>query len=670
MGAKKTGLLILTLVVGLSLSSSLIIAQTKEPSIEWNRTYGGSLNDWVHSIQQTLDGGYILAGETRSFNLNDWEAYLVKTDSEGKEIWSKTYDPSGSDRAYSVQETFDGGFILAGETDYGRGYNVYLLRTDSVGGVVWSQYIGGQDDEYARSIKPTSDGGYIVAGATKSFAVKRLGPVGWDWFLIKIAGNGEEIWHRAYGGDYDDFSNSAQQTSDGGYIVAGSKDPLDTEGANLIKTDSSGNVIWKKALEPIDFNALSVGQTSDKGFIIAGTDENNIRLIKTDSAGNVLWSRDFGSSEGVKTTPVQQTFDGGYILAAYGGMQIVKTDPEGNEMWSNDFNNLKISSVQETTDGGYIVAGITRAFGRGLDDIYLAKLSAESDGATTPIPETRQQKRKVVVLANSIDYDLASDFIGFLEHRGFEVAMAAAEDFNQLKDHKFIIILGGPDAPEGVGEIVRGSGILSSSDLDKLRRKGSKGKFVANNPWGRQPGQVVWILAGSDRGQTRGAHTKHRDSVVEEVKIGIAQPAIKVLDTPNPCPIDKDHPITHSPPFDSTSEKGDIYICEVVYSEDHQKWRITLYNQGDSAINIYQYQLNDGKRFHIISTDFPGPNYWITPPHEIILPPKGFFTVSVSTFNPGAITGPYSAGITLNPESGTLILHDNLEKILDRVEWG
>jgi hypothetical protein len=265
---------------------------------------------------------------------------------------------------------------------------------------------------------------------------------------------------------------------------------------------------------------------------------------------------------------------------------------------------------------------------------------------------------------------MASDFFSFLENQGFEVIRAVAEDFIQLKDHNFIIILGGPEAPEGVGEIVRESDLLDESDVVKLREKGSMGKFVANNPWGRQQGQLVWVLAGSDRGQTKNAHIKHRASVFEELMTGKAKSEIKVIDTPNPCPLDKVHPITHSFQFDSTTERKGIYICRVVYSDDPKKWRITIYNQGDSAINIYQYQLNDGKRFYIVSPDFPGPNYWITPPHDIILPPKGFFTASVSSFNPGAITGLYSAGITLNPESGTLILLDNLDKILDRVEWG
>jgi hypothetical protein len=169
MGANRIGLLIFSLIICFIFQLAQVFAQTKAPNIEWNKTYGGSLNDWVHSVQQTSDGGYIIAGETRSFEANEWEAYLVRIDKEGNEMWSETYNPShNSDRAYSVQETFDGGFIVAGETDYGRGNNVYLLRTDSIGGVEWSQYIGEQDDEYARSIQPTVDGGYIVAGATKS----------------------------------------------------------------------------------------------------------------------------------------------------------------------------------------------------------------------------------------------------------------------------------------------------------------------------------------------------------------------------------------------------------------------------------------------------------------------------------------------------------------------
>jgi hypothetical protein len=668
MRAEGKGLSIFLLIICLAFSSGPVFAESEVPTIEWNKTYGGRLNDLVHQVQETSDGGFILAGDTRSFDLNEWEAYLIKTDSNGNELWSKTYDPSHeSDRAYSIQQTPGGGFIVAGKTDYGRGYNVYFLRTDSTGTEMWSQFIGGQDYDYANSVQLTSDGGYIVAGGTKSLAVKRLGSIARDWYLIKIAGNGEKIWHRIYGGDFDDYANSAQQTSDGGFIIAGSKHSLDPDGVNLVKTDSEGNLLWKKALGPADFNAHNVQETVDGGYIIAGANEDTIYLLKTGSNGVEVWSRTFGSPEDVRRVSVQQTRDGGYVVVAKGGREFVKTDSKGNEVWSKYFKDTRISSIKQTSDGGYILAGVTRAFGPGLDDIHLIKLGAESRATQ---PQTPLKKSRVVVLTNSIDYDYAADFLDFLEERGFEVALSTAENFEQYKDQRLIVILGGPDASEGVGKIVRSSGILGVADSGRVRESGSKGKFVAIDPWERMPSQVVWVLAGSDREQTKNAHLAHRSSIVEEMESSNVQPQIKVIDTQNPCPPNKDFRISHSPQFAALEDRGDIYICDVVYGEDPEKWSITIYNQGDQSKNIYKYELSDAKRSYIITIDFPGPNYWITPPHKIILPSKGYWTVKGSTFNPGAISGPYSAGINLKTLSGTLILHDEKDKIIDMVKWG
>ena len=154
---------------------------------EWSKTFGGSGWDEANSVQQTSDGGYIIAGRTNSYGAGSKDAWLIKTDSSGKEEWSKTFGGSDYDGANSVQQTSDGGYIIAGYTgSYGAGdYDAWLIKTDSSGKEEWSKTFGDprwdRDDE-AHSIQQTSDGGYIIAGRTESY-----GAGDYDAWLIKLA---------------------------------------------------------------------------------------------------------------------------------------------------------------------------------------------------------------------------------------------------------------------------------------------------------------------------------------------------------------------------------------------------------------------------------------------------------------------------------------------------
>ena len=205
------------------------------------KTYGGTNYDGAFSVQHTSDGGYILAGWTDSFGAGDWDIFLIKTDANGNIIWAKTYGGTNDDNAYSVQQTSDGGYIVAGMTwSFGAGdWDIFLIKTDANGNIIWAKTYGGTDDEEAYSVQQTSDGGYIVAGWTTSF-----GAGGYDIFLIKTDANGNIIWAKTYGGTSYDNARSVQQTSDGGYIVAGYTASFGAGGdIFLIKTDENGNIV-------------------------------------------------------------------------------------------------------------------------------------------------------------------------------------------------------------------------------------------------------------------------------------------------------------------------------------------------------------------------------------------------------------------------------------------
>jgi uncharacterized delta-60 repeat protein len=358
------------------------------------KTYGGTNTDVASSVQQTSDGGYIVAGWTGSWPYYD--IFLIKTDASGNRIWAKTYGGTDWDGAYSVQQTSDGGYIVAGWTrSFGAGgYDIFLIKTDANGNIIWAKTYGGTNNDTAYSVQQTSDGGYIVAGRTGS-----LGVGGLDIFLIKTDANGNIIWAKTYGGTEWDWAYSVQQTSDSGYIVAGLTASFGAGSPDifLIKTDANGNIIWAKTYGGTYWdNAFSVQQTSDGGYIVAGITYSfgaggyDIFLIKTDANGNIIWAKTYGGTEWDWALSVQQTSDGGYIVAGYtysfgaglGDFFLIKTDANGNIIWAKTYGGTswdEAYSVQQTPDGGYIVAGYTESFGAGSYDIFLIKTDANGN---------------------------------------------------------------------------------------------------------------------------------------------------------------------------------------------------------------------------------------------------------------------------------------------------
>jgi hypothetical protein len=262
-------------------------------AISFAKTYGGTNDDKAYSVKQTSDGGYIVAGSTASFGAGSSDIFLIKTYANGNIQWAKTYGGTYRDSAFSLQQTSDGGYIVAGETSsFGAGYpDAFLIKTDADGNIIWAKTYGGTNWDFTFSVRQTSDGGYIVAGGTRSF-----GAGSWDIFLIKTDADGNVQWAKTYGGTSTDVATSVQQTSDGGYIVAAE---ILSFGAGswdifLIKTDANGNIQWAKTYGGTGADIpLSVQQTSDGGYIVAGfTDsfgagERDIFLIKTDANGNI-----------------------------------------------------------------------------------------------------------------------------------------------------------------------------------------------------------------------------------------------------------------------------------------------------------------------------------------------------------------------------------------------
>jgi hypothetical protein len=378
---------------------TLLLVSFSHAQQRWERTYGGAGEEYSSSVRQTSDGGYIVAGTTNSFG-NDFQVYLVKTNAYGDTIWTKIYGGLDWDSGISVQQTTDGGYIVAGQTgSFGNDYQVYLLKTNASGDTLWTRTYGGAGFEVGFSVQQTTDGGYIVAGSTESFGNGRR------VYLVKTNASGDTLWTRTYAWtDYQE-GYSVQQTQDGGYVVAGyCVDSLGTDfQVYLVKTDASGNLQWERNYGgPSEEEGYSVQQTTDGGYIIAGVTwagNGDVYLVKTDPLGNTMWTRTYGGTDTDYGYSVQQTADGGYIITggtnSFGNdyqVYLVKTNASGNLQWKRNYGGTGFEdgwSVQQTTDGGYIVAG-NYDYYQPNPQFYLIKTDANGSSA---VEEARNAER-------------------------------------------------------------------------------------------------------------------------------------------------------------------------------------------------------------------------------------------------------------------------------------
>jgi len=358
---------------------------TATGALTWEKCLGSAFEDQGRCIQQTNDGGYILTGwvatpfpsgdVTKTLGFAD--AWVVKLDDTGKIIWQQSYGGSQGDGGNRIQQTFDGGYIIAGSTNStdsevtgfhgGTGTDFWVFKINDTGKLIWGKCYGGTKNDVATSIQQTPDSGYIIAGITASNDgdITYYHGGSYDCWVVKINDTGGLQWQRTYGGSGDDEANSISLTKEGGYITTGNSNSNDG--------DVSGN------FGDYDFWTLKLNDT-----------------------GGITWAKCYGGSSTDYGSYIQQTTDSGYIMIGmslssdfevtnnYGNFDIwvVKTDPSGNIQWQKNLGGDSIDEgycITQTFDGNYATIGWSRSLdhdvtsNHGTADVWVVKL-----GATIP----------------------------------------------------------------------------------------------------------------------------------------------------------------------------------------------------------------------------------------------------------------------------------------------
>jgi hypothetical protein len=368
------------------------------PDTLWTKKYGGSNDEGAYGVQQTAEGGYIIAGTTESFDAGMDDFWLIKTNAAGDTTWTKTYGGTEYDYCYDLKLTSDGGYLLIGETYsfHPSFWFAYIIKTNSFGDTLWTSVVGEGRHYFARSGLEISGGDFIFTGRTKASGAGQE-----DLWIVKLDANGDTVWTKTMGGNDNEQGMSIQEANGGGFIIAGITESFGAGDRDvwLIRTDQSGDTIWTRTYGGTNSDyASDVKQTVDNGFIIAGATKSfghlnnhyDAWLIKTNSNGDTSWTKTFGGSFHDGALAVQQTLDGGYILTGYRGFDLsktdvwlIKTDASGDTLWTATYGGIRGDygrSVEQTNDGGYIIAGEYYQSTINTRDVWLIKTDPDPSG--------------------------------------------------------------------------------------------------------------------------------------------------------------------------------------------------------------------------------------------------------------------------------------------------
>jgi hypothetical protein len=339
---------------------------------EFQKTYGGPANDYGNAISVLPDGSLVIAGSTNSTGNGNYDVYLLKTDKDGNEIWSRTYGGSDEDRAYALLTTGDGGFLLLGTSrSFGPSQDVYLIKVDSSGNVQWQRAYGGPGDDIGTSLVSLPAGGYLIAGLTSSY-----GAGGMDVYVIKTDASGIEQHFRTYGGTLDDGAMSICMSNDERCMLLAGTNNFGAQNSDLyiLELDHNGDTLNSAMIgtsqyeEPhciiptFEGNYFIAGHTAGSGDLL-----HDIHTLKIDPSGSVIWQTQHGHPSGHDGGEhCIAARNGGFVITGRGrnsansseDMYVVKTDASGTRQWERHFGGSLGdwgAGVAEGADGYYSV---------------------------------------------------------------------------------------------------------------------------------------------------------------------------------------------------------------------------------------------------------------------------------------------------------------------------
>jgi hypothetical protein len=377
----------------------------------WFKTYGGDGDDVGWDVLLADDGGYFIVGTTNlEFEPEQrGDIYVIRTDSAGQVLWEKTYGGEGYEEGLTIYPAGDGGLLISGvTTSFGAGgMDGYLIKVDPDGNELWSRTFGGPLDDMI-SAWPMPDGGYLLGGnvVDPDDFVADPGAPGYGGFagrsniyLARTDADGNELWSRTFGGEDNVLARGGVQTAEAGFVTVGTIMFFPESGDDilLIKVDGDGNEIWSRTWDEGTMAANALIETSDGGYLIGGSyvppeaadrSDDDFLFLKIDPEGSEIWQSIFGDPESIDYGSLLiETADGGYIAAGGTGRSLVewdedivlvKLDGEGQLLWQEiiqtDTHNM-FGAILRHPDGGYVVVGSTIR-GRQFD-IFLIKTDDE-----------------------------------------------------------------------------------------------------------------------------------------------------------------------------------------------------------------------------------------------------------------------------------------------------
>ncbi|MFI5150138.1 MAG: hypothetical protein ACHQRM_10435, partial [Bacteroidia bacterium] len=437
-----------------------------QPVVSFQKHYNFGGTDEGYCVEQTIDHGYIITGRLTNGG-GDSKIVLQKVDSSGQTQWYKVFGGPYDNIAYSVKQTTDGGYILAGYTSNSSyAQFVYLIKTDGNGDTLWTKrnltpHIPTVPSVYGAIgyyVAQTNDGGYALTA--RYVDSDSTGVI----MFIKTNSSGDTLWTKKLKKSFGLVGGCFQQSADSTYIIAGKAwtaiSPSNTYNILILKLNPVGDTIWTKLLHTTTNNetVYSIQKTTDGGYFLSGviaftsTLKTDAYIVKTNSTGDTLWTRKIGGSGNDGVQSGQQTSDGGYVMVglttSYGAgaddVYLVKTDNSGNVSWFKTFggvNNDYGDFVQQTKDHGYIISGFTASFGSG--DIYLIKTDSTGYAIATGINELHSMNSVLIYpnpMESSAEIILNHKFDGTCLFEVFDPLGRCVKRIEGIKEQQFTFL--------------------------------------------------------------------------------------------------------------------------------------------------------------------------------------------------------------------------------------